>query len=80
MDSITSLSLDAAGMVLVSGSHDQSVRFWNILRTRTCTQEIPSHREKAREGVLDVEFHPSLPVMASAGADGVVKLYASSTS
>ena len=41
-------------------------------------QEITSHREKAREGVLAVEFHPGLPVMASAGADGSVKLYASS--
>lgn len=41
-------------------------------------QEISSHREKAEEGVLDVQFHASLPFMASAGADGVVKLYASS--
>ena len=30
------------------------------------------------DGVLAVEFHPTLPVMASAGADGSVKLYASS--
>ena len=74
------LSIDAAGFALVSGSHDCSVRFWDILGSRACIQESTSHREKAREGVLDVEFHPSLPIMASAGADGVVKLYASSTS
>ena len=80
LDGVTSLSIDAAGFSLVSGSHDCSVRFWDLLGSRTCTQEIPSHREKAKEGVLDVEFHPSLPVMASAGADGVVKLYASSAS
>ncbi|KAG6874318.1 hypothetical protein C0995_001543 [Termitomyces sp. Mi166 len=78
LDGVTSLSIDAAGFSLVSGSHDCSVRFWDLLGTRACAQEITTHREKAREGVLDVEFHPTLPFMASAGADGVVKLYASS--
>ncbi|RDB21478.1 Striatin-3 [Hypsizygus marmoreus] len=78
LDGVTSLSIDAAGFSLVSGSHDCSVRFWDLLGTRACIQEITTHREKAREGVLDVEFHPTLPFMASAGADGVVKLYASS--
>jgi len=80
LDGVTSLSIDAAGFSLVSGSHDCSTRFWDLLGSRTCTQEVTTHREKAREGVLDVEFHPSLPFMASAGADGVVKLYASSSS
>ncbi|KIK95854.1 hypothetical protein PAXRUDRAFT_826583 [Paxillus rubicundulus Ve08.2h10] len=78
LDGVTSLSIDAAGFSLVSGSHDCSIRFWDLLGSRTCTQELTPHREKAKEGVLDVEFHPSLPFMASAGADGVVKLYASS--
>ncbi|OAX43820.1 WD40 repeat-like protein [Rhizopogon vinicolor AM-OR11-026] len=79
LDGVTSLSIDAAGFSLVSGSHDCSIRFWDLLGSRTCTQEITTHREKAKEGVLDVEFHPSLPFMASAGADGVIKLYASSS-
>ncbi|PPQ78167.1 hypothetical protein CVT25_015500 [Psilocybe cyanescens] len=78
LDGVTSLSIDAAGFSLVSGSHDCSVRFWDLLGSRTCIQELTTHREKAREGVLDVEFHPSLPFMVSGGADGVVKLYASS--
>jgi striatin 1/3/4 len=78
LDGVTSLSIDAAGFSLVSGSHDCSIRFWDLLGTKACVQEITTHREKAREGVLDVEFHPTLPFMASAGADGVVKLYASS--
>lgn len=78
LDGVTSLSIDAAGFSLVSGSHDCSVRFWDLLGSRQCIQEISGHREKAKEGVLDVEFHPSLPFMASAGADGVVKLFASS--
>lgn len=78
LDAVTSVSLDVAGFSLVSGSHDCSVRFWDILGSRACVQEITNHREKAREGVLAVEFHPTLPFMASAGADGAVKLYASS--
>ena len=78
LEAVTSVSLDAAGFSLVSGSHDCSVRFWDILGSRACVQEISGHREKAREGVLAVEFHPTMPVMASAGADGVVKLFASS--
>lgn len=77
-DAVTSLSIDAAGFSLVSGGHDCSVRFWDLLGSRSCMQENTSHREKAHEGVLAVEFHPSVPVLASAGADGVVKLYASS--
>lgn len=78
LDGVTSLSIDASGFSLVSGSHDCSIRFWDLLGTRQCVQEITTHREKGREGVMDVEFHPTLPFMASAGADGVVKLYASS--
>lgn len=78
LDGVTSLSIDVSGFSLVSGSHDCSIRFWDLMGTKECVQEITTHREKAREGVLDVEFHPTLPLMASAGADGVVKLYASS--
>ena len=78
LDAVTSLSIDAAGFSLVSGGHDCSIRFWDILGSRACVQELTNHREKAAEGVLAIEFHPSLPVLASAGADGVVKLYASS--
>jgi len=78
LDGVTSLSIDPAGFTLVSGSHDCSVRYWDLLGTKSCIQELTSHREKGKEGVLDVEFHPSLPFMVSGGADGVVKLYASS--
>ncbi|KAL1683492.1 WD40-repeat-containing domain protein [Schizophyllum commune] len=80
LDGVTALSIDAAGLSLVSGSHDCSVRFWDLLGTRECIQELTAAREKGREGVLDLEFHPTMPVLASAGADGLVKLFASSTS
>ncbi|QRV89951.1 striatin-like protein [Ceratobasidium sp. AG-Ba] len=77
LDTVTTLSIDATGFSLVSGSHDGSIRFWDILGSRTCVQEINAHREKSNEGTLAVEFHPSMPFIASAGADGVVKIYAS---
>lgn len=78
LEGVTSLSIDASGFSLVSGGHDCSVRFWDLLGSRACLQEMTNHRKKADEGVLDVEFHQSLPFLASAGADGVVKLCASS--
>ncbi|CAE7143326.1 unnamed protein product [Rhizoctonia solani] len=76
-DTVTTLSIDTTGFSLVSGSHDGSIRFWDILGSKTCVQEINAHREKSNEGTLDVVFHPSMPFIASAGADGVVKIYAS---
>lgn len=78
LDGVTSLSLDPSGFTLVSAGQDCSVRFWDILKTHLCVQESTTHREKAGEGVLDVLFHPGgMPFLASAGADGVVKIYAS---
>ena len=46
---------------------------WDWTLTRDCEttpgiQESASHREKGREGMLDVEFHPWLPLMATAGS------------
>ena len=68
LDGVTSLFIDAAGFSLISGSHDCPVLFWDLLGLRPCVQEITTHWEKAREGVLHV-LHPSLPFMASAGAE-----------
>ncbi|KZO99513.1 WD40 repeat-like protein [Calocera viscosa TUFC12733] len=77
LDGVTSLSFDAQGFLLATGSHDCSVRLWDPFRDgATCIQEISSqHRTKSDEGVLDVQFHPTMQALASAGADGVVKLY-----
>lgn len=60
LDSVTSLSIDPTGLILVSGGHDCSIRFWDLTGSRICLQEISSHRYKSnQEGVLDVKFHPS---------------------
>jgi len=38
-------------------------------------QELTVHRKKFEESVNDVAFHPSKPLLASAGADAVAKIY-----
>ena len=45
-----------------------------IIGSKACAQYINVQREKAREGVLVVEFHRSLPFLASAGAGGIASL------
>lgn len=74
LDSVTSLAVDVNGLYLISGSHDCSVRLWN-LETKTCVQEITAHRKKFDESIFDVAFHPSRPFIASAGADALAKVF-----
>ena len=54
--------------------HDCSIRLWN-LDSKTCVQEITSHRKKFDESIHDVAFHPSKPYIASAGADALSKVF-----
>ncbi|CAI2180618.1 9848_t:CDS:10 [Funneliformis geosporum] len=75
LDSVTSLDIDPSGMILLSGGHDSSIRLWDIVSTRHCIQEFVTHRRKSDEGVLSVQYHPSLPWIASGGADSIVKIY-----
>merc|ERR1719400_1922863 len=66
LDSVTSLAVDQHGLYLISGSHDCSIRLWN-LESKTCVQEITAHRKKFDESIFDVAFHPTRPYIASAG-------------
>ncbi|XP_034947263.1 striatin-3 [Chelonus insularis] len=74
LEAVTSLAVDPYGLYLLSGSHDCSIRLWNM-DNKTCVQEITAHRKKFDESILDVAFHPSLPFIASAGADGLAKVF-----
>uniref|UniRef100_A0A8C5HV26 Striatin N-terminal domain-containing protein n=1 Tax=Gouania willdenowi TaxID=441366 RepID=A0A8C5HV26_GOUWI len=74
LDAVTSLSVDPNGIYLMSGSHDCSVRLWN-LDNKTCVQEITAHRKKSEEAIYDVAFHPSKAFIASAGADALARVY-----
>ena len=74
LEPVTSLAVDAHGLYLLSGSHDCSIRLWN-LDNKTCVQEITAHRKKFDESIFDVAFHPTRPYIASAGADGLAKVF-----
>ncbi|XP_017772986.1 PREDICTED: striatin-3 isoform X2 [Nicrophorus vespilloides] len=74
LDAVTSLAVDPNGLYLLSGSHDCSIRLWHM-DNKTCVQEITAHRKKFDESILDVAFHPSRPYIASAGADGLAKVF-----
>ncbi|KAL5009242.1 hypothetical protein ScPMuIL_014823 [Solemya velum] len=74
LDAVTSLSVDPNGLYLLSGSHDCSIRLWN-LDSKTCVQEITAHRKKFDESIHDVAFHPSKPYIASAGSDALAKVF-----
>uniref|UniRef100_A0A8C7VG25 Striatin N-terminal domain-containing protein n=1 Tax=Oncorhynchus mykiss TaxID=8022 RepID=A0A8C7VG25_ONCMY len=74
LDAVTSLAVDPNGLYLMSGSHDCSIRLWN-LETKTCVQEFTAHRKKNDESIHDVAFHPSKAYIASAGADALAKVF-----
>uniref|UniRef100_A0A6Q2X2H5 Striatin n=1 Tax=Esox lucius TaxID=8010 RepID=A0A6Q2X2H5_ESOLU len=74
LDAVTSLAVDPNGLYLMSGSHDCSIRLWN-LETKTCIQEFTAHRKKNDESIHDVAFHPSQAYIASAGADALAKVF-----
>lgn len=73
-DAVTSLAVDPTGLYLLSGSHDCSVRLWN-LENKQCVQEITAHRKKCDESIHCVGFHPTKPFIASGGADALVKVF-----
>lgn len=74
LDAVTSLAVDPNGLYLMSGSHDCSIRLWN-LESKTCIQEFTAHRKKFEEAIHDVAFHPTKCYIASAGADALAKVF-----
>uniref|UniRef100_A0A158PC52 WD_REPEATS_REGION domain-containing protein n=1 Tax=Angiostrongylus cantonensis TaxID=6313 RepID=A0A158PC52_ANGCA len=74
VEGISSLAIDPNGLYLLSGSHDGSLRMWNMEK-RVCLQEISAHRKKYDASVTCVAFHPSRPLIGSAGADSLAKVY-----
>ena len=67
--------MDPNGSVFLSGSHDNSIRMWDI-STKNCIQDISSaHRKKFDESVLSMSHHSNTSYFASGGADSLVKVY-----
>ncbi|XP_035602820.1 striatin-like isoform X3 [Oncorhynchus keta] len=74
LDAVTSLAVDPNGLYLMSGSHDCSIRLWNM-ESKTCIQEFTAHRKKSDEAIHDVAFHPTKCYIGSAGADALAKVF-----
>ncbi|GMS79592.1 hypothetical protein PENTCL1PPCAC_1767 [Pristionchus entomophagus] len=74
VEGISSLAIDSNGLFLLSGSHDGSLRLWNMEK-RVCLKEIPAHRKKHDSAVNTVAMHPSRPLIGSGGADALAKVY-----
>ncbi|KAG3174931.1 hypothetical protein PC128_g17932 [Phytophthora cactorum] len=73
-DSVTSLSINAAGLYLASGGHDGSLRVWSV-GDRHCVFEQTAHRPKMGEAVHSVTYHPSRNFIATGGADSTIKIF-----
>lgn len=74
MDSVTAVCLNPSQEVLYSAGHDGSLRSWDF-RKFQCINEMPGHRKKFDESIHSIAHHPSENFLATAGADGIVKLF-----
>jgi striatin 1/3/4 len=68
------LSLSLLLPLLSAVGHDGSLRFWSM-DSKMCIQEITAHRKRYDESIYNVACHLSKPYFASAGADGIAKIF-----
>ncbi|MFB8797536.1 MAG: hypothetical protein U7126_25650 [Microcoleus sp.] len=69
-DIVTSVSFSPDGKTLASGSHDNTVKIWNVA-SKKLLQTLKGHKD----WVLGVKFSPDGQTIASASADKTVKLW-----
>lgn len=63
------------GLNVITGSHDGSIKIWD-LRNHQCAAEVSkAHGRKYDEGVLCIDTHSSVPFFASGGADCLINIY-----
>jgi WD40 repeat protein len=68
------ISFSPDGQYLASGSHDQTVRVWDVASGQ-CRFQLVGHSNV----VWSVAFSPTEPIIASAGDDGTIRLWQSTT-
>ena len=73
-DRIWQVEFSADGQYLVSCSHDQTIKLWNI-QTGECFNTLTGHRG----AVATVSFSPDSQLLASGGFDRTLKLWDANT-
>lgn len=81
-DAVTCLAFGTGSSLVSSGMWvgaygvgiDCSVRWWDLKSDR-CVQEVSGHRKSGDAGVWGVGWNRDCSLVASGGADGVVKVY-----
>lgn len=68
------ISFSPDGRKLASGSHDKTVRIWDV-SSGQCLHKLVGHSNN----VWSVAFSPTQPILASAGDDGTIRLWQSTT-
>jgi len=76
-EAVTGLSIDPLRPMYMASCSTYGIRFWDLKEKKLVQDLDPthSHRKKLEEGVLSVQYHPSLPCLASSGADALIKVY-----
>jgi striatin 1/3/4 len=77
---ISRLAFNMSGMNLITGCHDGSINVWRlgdvlngVKRSSLTVEKV--HKTKFDEGVLALAVHPSMPFIASGGADSITKIF-----
>ncbi|KAL4449253.1 hypothetical protein ABPG74_015635 [Tetrahymena malaccensis] len=73
-DAVTGLSVHPNQFYMSSVGHDGSMRTWDI-RKYQCIHDIPVHKRKYDESAHTVMYHQKQPLIATGGADGLVKIF-----
>lgn len=78
-EAVSCVSFDQNGLQLVTGSHDGSIKVWDLRKmvkgeaALLATQQ--AHQLKHNEGVLAIAVHPQLPLLISGGGDSLIKVF-----
>jgi len=56
-DSISTMAYSNSGLHLVTGSHDGSLKVWDIRNYKVVSEQASAHQKKFDEGVLCLSTH-----------------------
>ncbi len=74
-DSVSSLSYSSSGMSLITGSHDGSIKIWDLRNYKQVGEVAQAHSKKYDESVMCIALHNKIPFFASGGADCVINIF-----